>query len=113
MKNSILQEMGGDIRQIDRTAEAKRLISKWERTGLLEGLMDTPNSKRKSNMAVLLENQASFNVFKLLDRKLEAALILLLPVVASLIPGQSRRAWARQRAAPETRRSSGRARPAP
>ncbi len=57
-RNNILQEMGTDIRQIDRTAEAKRLIAKWEKTGLLEGLTDTVISKRKSNMAVLLENQA-------------------------------------------------------
>src|SRR3990172_1359988 len=57
-KNSILQEMGGDIRQIDRAKEAVRLIKKWERTGLLEGLTDRPSSKQKSNMAILLENQA-------------------------------------------------------
>jgi Major capsid protein Gp23 len=57
---NILKEMGSDIRQIDRTVEAKRLVAKWERTGLLEGLKDLPNSKRKSNMAVLLENQAGF-----------------------------------------------------
>ena len=36
-------------------AETRGLVSKWERTGLLEGLR---NDVEKSNMSVLLENQA-------------------------------------------------------
>jgi hypothetical protein len=39
----------------DRRAEAVRLVGKWERTGLLEGL----DKHNKSNMARLLENQAA------------------------------------------------------
>ena len=42
----------------DVPAETKRLVTKWERTGLLEGLKDTPRNPAKSNMAWLLENQA-------------------------------------------------------
>ena len=34
--------------------EASRLANKWEKSGLLEGLTDY----NKSNMAVMLENQA-------------------------------------------------------
>ena len=36
-------------------AETRNLVSKWEKTGLLEGLR---NDMEKSNMSVLLENQA-------------------------------------------------------
>ena len=36
-------------------AETRGLVSKWEKTGLLEGLR---NDIEKSNMSVLLENQA-------------------------------------------------------
>ena len=36
--------------------ETKALISKWERTGLLEGFS---NETEQSGMAVLLENQAN------------------------------------------------------
>ena len=52
---SILKEMSEGIFQRDERKEAVRLVSKWERTGLLEGL---PKS-RKATMARLLENQAS------------------------------------------------------
>ena len=38
--------------------ESKRLVTKWDKTGLLEGLKDTRRSKPRSNMARLLENQA-------------------------------------------------------
>jgi hypothetical protein len=37
--------------------ETKRLVTKWNKTGLLKGLVDKPNDKRKSNMAWMLENQ--------------------------------------------------------
>ena len=36
-------------------AEAKKLVSKWEKTGLLDGLNE---DFKKSGMAVMLENQA-------------------------------------------------------
>ena len=38
------------------SSEAQKFVSKWEKTGLLEGLGS--NENEKSNMAVLLENQA-------------------------------------------------------
>ena len=38
------------------SSEAQKFVSKWEKTGLLEGLGSSENEK--SNMAVLLENQA-------------------------------------------------------
>jgi hypothetical protein len=39
----------------NRADEVKPLISKWSKTGLLEGLA---NGNEKSTIAVLLENQA-------------------------------------------------------
>jgi Major capsid protein Gp23 len=42
----------------DRRKEAARLVQKWERTGLLEGLSDKGKNKNKSNMARLLESEA-------------------------------------------------------
>ena len=39
----------------DMRAEGHALLSKWERTGLLEGL---DNDRKKGSMARLLENQA-------------------------------------------------------
>jgi hypothetical protein len=53
--SDILKEMSEGIFQRDERKEAVRLVSKWERTGLLEGL---PKS-RKATMARLLENQAA------------------------------------------------------
>lgn len=47
-----------DIEAVDRRAESKRLVEKWDRTGLLEGLKDLKTNPMKSNMARLLENQA-------------------------------------------------------
>lgn len=46
---------------VAREDNAKKLLGitkKWEETGLLEGLEDRQNQRLKSNMAVLLENQA-------------------------------------------------------
>lgn len=45
--------------KIDRREETARLVQKWSRTGLLEGLNDTSTNHAKSNMARLLENQAA------------------------------------------------------
>ena len=47
--------MAEGINSLDQRKEAKRLTSKWERTGLLEGL----EGSKKSTMARLLENQAA------------------------------------------------------
>ncbi len=52
---SIEQLMGSYDSQRSRLAETQKLVSKWEPTGLLEGLED---SNKQHGMAVLLENQA-------------------------------------------------------
>lgn len=52
---SILKEMADGIHTLDQRKEAVRLVTKWEKTGLLEGL----NKSRKATMARLLENQAA------------------------------------------------------
>ena len=41
--------------QKNQAAESKKLVSKWEKTGLLDGLNQ---DFQKSGMAVMLENQA-------------------------------------------------------
>lgn len=43
----------------DQRKESKRLVEKWDKTGLLKGLSDTKSNPLKSNMAKLLENQAA------------------------------------------------------
>ena len=48
---NLFENMG----QADRGSEVRPLISKWKRTGLLEGLTD---KNEQSTMAILLENQA-------------------------------------------------------
>jgi hypothetical protein len=40
-------------------AESKKVVTKWEKTGLLAGLKDERRAPAKSNMARLLENQAA------------------------------------------------------
>lgn len=55
MSQNILKEMSEGIFALDQRKEAVRLTTKWERTGLLEGL---PKA-RKATMARLLENQAA------------------------------------------------------
>jgi hypothetical protein len=52
---SILQKLTEGIVQRDLKKEGSALLSKWERTGLLEGM---GNDSAKSGMARLLENQA-------------------------------------------------------
>jgi len=52
---SIEKLMGSYDSQRSRLAETQKLVSKWEPTGLLEGIEDTT---RVHGMAVLLENQA-------------------------------------------------------
>lgn len=55
---SILQKLTEGLQNVDRHKESHAMVSKWEETGLLEGLEDTPKMKAKSNIALLLENQA-------------------------------------------------------
>ena len=51
---SIVQKLTEGIVNRDLSAEGSALISKWEQTGLLEGLDDYS----RNSMSVLLENQA-------------------------------------------------------
>ena len=52
---SVLKKLTEGIVNRDLGKEGSALLSKWERTGLLEGLS---NDNNRSNMARLLENQA-------------------------------------------------------
>ena len=52
---SILQKLTEGVVSRDMRKEGSALLSKWEQTGLLEGL---GNDVAKNNMARLLENQA-------------------------------------------------------
>jgi hypothetical protein len=54
-----MKELTEGISRQDMLKESARLVKKWERTGLLEGLADSPRNKAKSNMARLLESQAA------------------------------------------------------
>lgn len=53
------KELTKDIRNRDMKKESKRLVGKWDQTGLLQGLKDQKANPAKSNMARLLENQAA------------------------------------------------------
>lgn len=48
---NLFENMG----EVNRANESKSLISKWSKTGLLEGMAD---KNETATMAVLLENQA-------------------------------------------------------
>ena len=52
---SVLQKLTEGVVTRDVRKEGEALLSKWEQTGLLEGLND---GQQKQGMAVLLENQA-------------------------------------------------------
>jgi len=52
---SVLQKLTEGIVNRDLQREGDALLSKWEKTGLLEGL---DNDHARSGMAILLENQA-------------------------------------------------------
>lgn len=54
-----MQTLTEGMKKRDLKQESDRLLEKWNRTGLLKGLQDTKNSRHKSNMARLLENQAA------------------------------------------------------
>lgn len=52
--------LSADIRLKNMRGERKRLVEKWDRTGLLKNLQDSKKGDNaKSNMAQLLENQAA------------------------------------------------------
>lgn len=51
---NILEKLGKGIKTRDLFKEGSKLVEKWERTGLLEGLK---SDKRRHDMARLLENQ--------------------------------------------------------
>ena len=53
---SILQKLTEGVVSRDMRKEGAALLSKWEQTGLLEGMQ---SDVEKNNMARLLENQAS------------------------------------------------------
>lgn len=53
------KSLSADIKARDVQKESRRLVEKWDRTGLLGGLKDNPGHYAKSNMARLLENQAA------------------------------------------------------
>ena len=52
---SVIDTLTEGIRQRSLAHEGEALLSKWEKTGLLEGLGDT----ERSSMSRLLENQAA------------------------------------------------------
>lgn len=53
---SVLKKLTEGITRIDRSEESNRLLSKWQETGLLEGLS---SDHTRHSMARLLENQAA------------------------------------------------------
>lgn len=55
MKKFTLEQLSEGIRDRNLSAEGRRLVEKWSRTGLLRGLDGT----KRDNMARLLENQAA------------------------------------------------------
>jgi hypothetical protein len=54
-----MESLQADIKARNVGKESRRITEKWDRTGLLSGLRDTPGHYAKSNMARLLENQAA------------------------------------------------------
>jgi hypothetical protein len=54
-----IRNLTSDIRERHVGKESRRIVEKWDKTGLLKGLKDGPGTNAKSNMARLLENQAA------------------------------------------------------
>ena len=54
-----LKALTADLKENHVGKESRRVVEKWDRTGLLKGLKDQPGSYHRSNMARLLENQAA------------------------------------------------------
>ena len=61
-------------------AESRKLVSKWEKTGLLEGLNE---GHQQNNMARLLENQASQLLKEASNTSPDSGLLALIAVIAS------------------------------
>lgn len=59
MGNLDIKTLTEDINNRSVQKESKRIIEKWDRTGLLKGLNDSKGQLSRSNMARLLENQAA------------------------------------------------------
>ena len=59
MFTDLLKEMSEGISEYNVPEKVRRLVKKWDKTGLLEGLKDTRALPAKSNMAMLLESQAA------------------------------------------------------
>src|SRR5687768_15395045 len=55
MTSTLLQEISQGLQRPNMIAESNRLVAKWKKYGLLEGLSE----RNASNMARLLENQAA------------------------------------------------------
>ena len=55
MSDYINENLLGTSPHKSQQAEAKKLVAKWDKTGLLDGLNE---DFKKSGMAVMLENQA-------------------------------------------------------
>ena len=77
---SIIEKLTEGIVNRDMKQEGAALLSKWESTGLLEGLQ---NEQEKNNMARLLENQAkellreSSSMFNKINEKIVAKIIAI------------------------------------
>lgn len=54
-----LENLQADLKDRHMGKESRRITEKWDKTGLLKSLKDTPGHYAKSNMARLLENQAA------------------------------------------------------
>jgi hypothetical protein len=59
MSDINFKSLTADIRDRNVGKEGRRILEKWDRTGLLKGLDDVRGNTAKSNMARLLENQAA------------------------------------------------------
>lgn len=55
---SLVEQLIEGIVKKSPLQDGAALVSKWEKFGLLEGLADSKNQRNKTNMAVLLEQQA-------------------------------------------------------
>lgn len=55
--SSELKKLGADVIMKNRKKEVQKLVEKWEKTGLLDGLEDARGQHMKSNMAVMLQEQ--------------------------------------------------------
>ena len=85
--SSIVERLTEGIVNRDMRAEGNALLSKWERTGLLEGLN---SDRQKGSMARLLENQAKEllrEASALLNRDVEGFAAVAFPIVRRVFAG--------------------------